>query len=101
MVACVLVLMEWCVRVRAESPDAKFWSDSSGSWGCGALWGGLWLQVQWVPGSELALASIAAKEFLPIFVSAPKCRDTVLDGTYVVRRFSQCARASAQPALHL
>ena len=36
-------------RVRAESPDAEFWSDASGSWGCGALWGGLWLQLQWVP----------------------------------------------------
>ena len=56
-------------RVRAESPDAEFWSDASGSWGCGALWGGLWLQLQWVPGSESALASIAAKEFLPILLA--------------------------------
>ena len=57
-------------RVRVDSPDGEFWSDASGSWGCGAFWGGLWLQLQWVPGSRLALASIAAKEFLPILLAS-------------------------------
>jgi len=37
------------------------WSDTSGSGGVG----GLWLQLQLVPGSRLAVASIAAKKFLP------------------------------------
>ena len=38
-----LFLFEWngvstLRKVRAESPEAKFWSDASGSWGCGAYW---------------------------------------------------------------
>ena len=31
--------------------------------------GGLWLQLQWVPGSRLAVASIAAKEVLPTLLA--------------------------------
>ena len=57
MVACHLVLMELCVH-GAESSDAEFLNDALGSWGCGALWGGSWLQLQWVQGSGLALTSI-------------------------------------------
>ena len=56
-------------KVRAESPDAEFWSDASGSWGCGAFWCSQWLQVQWTPGSILESTSIAAKEFLPILLA--------------------------------
>ena len=57
-------------KVRAESPEAEFWSDASGSWGCGAYWSSQWLQWQWIPGSALDSASIAAKEFLPILLAS-------------------------------
>lgn len=33
-------------KIRSEFPDTEFWSDASGSWGCGALWCGQWLQLQ-------------------------------------------------------
>lgn len=56
-------------KIRSEFPDTEFWSDASGSWGCGALWCSQWLQLQWVPGGTLASASIAAKEFLPILLA--------------------------------
>ena len=55
--------------VRASSPDVDVWSDASGSWGCGAFWRSLWLQVPWVTGQPIAEASIAAKEFLPILLA--------------------------------
>ncbi len=55
--------------LRASSPDVDFWSDASGSWGCGAFWRSLWIQVQWIPGQPITQASIAAKEFLPIVLA--------------------------------
>ena len=69
-----LFLSEWngvsmLRKVRAESPDAEFWSDASGSWSCGAFWRSQWLQVQWAPGGILESTSIAAKEFLPILLA--------------------------------
>ena len=56
-------------RSNRESPDAEFWSDASGSWGCGAIWKGQWLQLQWQPDSYMQDASIAVKEMLPIVLS--------------------------------
>ena len=56
-------------KVQMESPDAEFWSDASGSWGCGAFWSSQWLQMQWIPGSVLSTASIATKEFFPILLA--------------------------------
>jgi len=73
MVARILIILEWDFHASRSSgglPDAEFWRDTSGSWGCGALCGGLWLQLQWVPASRLALASIAAKEFLLILLAS-------------------------------
>lgn len=55
--------------VRARLPDVDVWSDVSGSWGCGAFWRSLWLQVPWVTGQPIAEASIAAKELLPILLA--------------------------------
>ena len=54
--------------VRESCPDVHFWSDASGSWGCGAVWQSLWFQVAWdlLP---IASASIASKEFFPIVVA--------------------------------
>ena len=43
-------------------------SDASGTWGCGALYGGSWFQLQW-DSSTLDLA-IVIKELLPIVVAA-------------------------------
>ena len=53
-------------RSRRETPDVEFWSDASGSWGCGAIWQSQWLQIQWLSGSPIQKASIASKEMLPI-----------------------------------
>eukprot|EP00731_Ephydatia_muelleri_P029971 Em0021g494a len=46
----------------------EFASDASGTWGCGALYGGSWFQLQW-DSSTLELA-IVIKELLPIVVAA-------------------------------
>ena len=53
--------------IHLANPDCHFWSDASGSWGCGALWKGLWFQVPWnfMPISN---ESIAAKELFPVLV---------------------------------
>ncbi len=59
---------------EATSPSAVvcFFSDASGSIGCGAIWGSTWLQIYWPstvssPGSELGSDSISSKEFLRLF----------------------------------
>ena len=53
-----------------QSPSVEIWSDASGSWGCGAVWGLKWFQVKWSKWPGFAGASIAAKELLPIIVAA-------------------------------
>ena len=59
------------LRVIAfQSPSVEVWSDASGSWGCGAVWGPQWFQVQWSEWPGFASASIAAKKLLPIIVAA-------------------------------
>ena len=52
-----------------QTPGVEIWSDASGSWGCGALWGTQWFQVAWCEWPGFATASIAAKELLPIIVA--------------------------------
>ena len=47
----------------------EVWSDASGSWGCGALWGTEWLQVAWEDCRWFEVTPIAAKELLPIILS--------------------------------
>ena len=49
-------------------PSVTVQSDASGGWGCGAVWGKLWLQVQWP--SSWADVSIALKELAPIVFAA-------------------------------
>ena len=50
------------------------WTDASGRFGCGALWGTQWLQVEW-PASykkhcrSLREASITLKELLPVVLA--------------------------------
>ena len=57
------------LRENLQSPEVEIWSDASGSWGCGALWGTQWCQVAWKGWPGFASASIAAKELLPIVVA--------------------------------
>ncbi len=50
-------------------PEVEFWSDASGSWGCGAVWDSMWFQVGWDQSEEWVGASIAAKELLPVVLA--------------------------------
>ena len=52
------------------SPVANvfFSSDASGTWGCGAAWGPMWIQLQWP--SEWEEENIAAKELMPIVLAS-------------------------------
>ena len=55
--------------LAGQAPRCEFWSDASGSWGCGAVWQDQWFQVQWGDWPCFAGSSIAAKELLPIVVA--------------------------------
>ena len=55
--------------LAGRAPGCEFWSDASGSWGCGAVWQDQWFQVQWGDWPCFAGSSIAAKELLPIVVA--------------------------------
>ena len=62
--------------LAGQAPRCEFWSDASGSWGCGAVWQDQWFQVHggggvWggVDRPCLAASSIAAKELLPIVLA--------------------------------
>ena len=35
------------LKARSQAPDIRVWSDASGKWGCGALWGCSWFQATW------------------------------------------------------
>ena len=48
-------------------PEVTVLSDTSGSWGCGALTAQLWIQHQWLP--ETGNLSIAHKELIPIVIT--------------------------------
>ena len=45
-------------------PHHEFYSDASGSFGCGAIWGDRWLQLKWPP--SFATVAIAPKELIPV-----------------------------------
>ena len=62
----VSMMLEECLR----SPGIEVWSDASGGWGCGAMWGDRWFQVAWKDWTGLAGASIAVKGLLPIIIAA-------------------------------
>ena len=46
----------------------KVYSDTSGTWGCGAHSQSKWFQVRWTP--RLAPLSTAVKELIPVVISA-------------------------------
>ena len=45
----------------------EFWSDASGSWGCGAVWGGEWFQVSWEECTRFAAAPILVRKSFSLF----------------------------------
>ena len=51
-----------------SSAPLRLVSDASGTWGCGALHGNCWFQLQWP--ESWASVSIAPKELVPIVVAA-------------------------------
>ena len=58
------------VELEKERGKVEVWTDASGSWGCGALWDGQWLQVAWSEWPSFGSANISVKELLPIVVAA-------------------------------
>ena len=55
------------IHMPAWDPEIDFYSDVSGSWGCGAVWQEKWLQCPWA-GWWLE-ECIATKELLPIVLA--------------------------------
>ena len=53
-----------------QAYTVEIWTDASGSWGGGAVWGAKWCQIAWEAWPGFASASIAPKELLPIIVAA-------------------------------
>ena len=51
----------------AAEPSQEICSDASGTWGCGAQWGGNWLQLPWP--QAWAAANIAQKEMVPVLLA--------------------------------
>ena len=49
-------------------PEFNIFSDASGSWGCGALWGFQWFHFKWP--DQFCSFSIAVKELIPVVVAA-------------------------------
>ena len=56
------------IPARAAIDSMQVVSDASGSWGCGAIWGQNWCQLQW-PQEWLSIP-ITAKELAPIVVAS-------------------------------
>ena len=52
---------------RLASPDHEFYTDASGSYGCGAIWGCRWIQLEWPQSYENT--PIAPKEMVPIVMA--------------------------------
>ena len=50
------------------TPEIYLLADTSGSWGCVAIWNSHWFQIQWP--DQWSAANIAIKEMLPIVVAA-------------------------------
>ena len=56
------------VAMRGIAQKALSVIDSSGAWGCGALWSSKWIQFQW--NSNFTAESIAVKELVPVVMAA-------------------------------
>ena len=55
------------VHKKEGAPQILFYTDASGNWGCGAIWGKRWIQYPWQ--STWLQKSIAVKELLPIVLA--------------------------------
>ena len=55
---------------REWTPDKTFYSDASGSWGCGAHWESEWFQLPWDQVTEMRQMNIATQELLPVVMAA-------------------------------
>ncbi len=55
--------------VAVEEPQVELWTDMSGSWGCGAVWGTRWFQLSWERLPAAGRWNIMPKELLPIVVA--------------------------------
>lgn len=55
---------------REQTPDKTFYSDASGSWGCGAHWESEWFQLPWDQVTEMRQMNIASQELLPVVMAA-------------------------------
>ena len=51
--------------LKQQTPELCVTSDASGSWGCGAVHGNEWFQLQWLGLGETMAYDIVAKEMLP------------------------------------
>ena len=58
----------YLTAARLSQPDEILFSDASGSWGCGGIWGTRWFQLQWLPA--WANINIMVKELVPIVLAA-------------------------------
>ena len=66
--ACFLPLWNGKTILPPQQVSHAFWSDASGSWGCGALSHTLhWFQVQWP--ESWRQCHIAAKEMVPVVIA--------------------------------
>ena len=57
-------------KLKYQNPDVEIHTDTSGSWGCAAVWDRHWFQLQWAETPVFASTSIAGKKLLPILIAA-------------------------------
>ena len=66
--SCFLPMWNGRLILPLQQAAHSFWSDASGSWGCGAVSHNLhWFQVQWPQAWQQC--HIAAKELIPVVVA--------------------------------
>ena len=63
----VLSLLQCTIAQTPTTPEFSIQTDASGSWGCGAIFEGRWLQVKW--SSQWSEVDIMAKEMVPIVLT--------------------------------
>ena len=56
--------------VNARAPEYEIVTDASGSWGCGAVSGKQWFQLEWTGLGNTQNYCIMAKDLLSIVVTA-------------------------------
>ena len=54
------------VELEKERGKVEVWMDASGSWGCGTLWDGQWLQVAWSEWPVLVRLTFQPRSCFPL-----------------------------------